>query len=43
MVLNAHRNHKAYQGRDEWGGGGGYGSGGRKRERAWPSGKALGW
>ena len=28
------------------GGGGGkrrYGSGGRKRERAWPSGKALGW
>ena len=29
MVLNVHRNHKAYKGRGE--GGGGYGGGGRGR------------
>ena len=32
MVLNVHRNYKAYQGRGEGGGGGsGYGGGGRGR------------
>ena len=28
MMLNVHRNHKAYYGRGEWGGGGGGGAGG---------------